>query len=293
MAAIDYSIWVLGYARTKVSGDFMGGSPVASNTGMFEIPMLYSLVVSAPGTSDRRVIAIDTGFGVSGFSSAEGTLSDSFTHIEWPDVVLGKIGFKPEEVDTVILTHMHADHCGNVVSFPNARVYVQRTEYEGWKKVRAGEVIEAAGPGSWALSSINWSNFDEFDQAIKAGRVTLLDGDQVVAPGITCRLASESHTFGSQWVEIETAAGPHIVAGDCVYWYVNIEKMWPAGYIQGNPWNVLQEFEKMKRLVGDKLPRIVPGHDMEVFSRNLNWTSGLNPVAEVYLAAGEISRRPA
>jgi len=48
--AADYSIWVLGYARTKVSGDFMGGSPIASNTGTFEIPMLYTLVVSAPGT---------------------------------------------------------------------------------------------------------------------------------------------------------------------------------------------------------------------------------------------------
>ena len=50
--AADYSIWVLGYARTKVSGDFMGGSPIASNTGTFEIPMLYTLVVSAPGARE-------------------------------------------------------------------------------------------------------------------------------------------------------------------------------------------------------------------------------------------------
>ena len=92
--AVDYSIWVLCYARTKVSGDFMGGSPVASNTGMFDIPMLYTLIVSAPGTAERRIIAVDTGFGVTGFSSAEGTLSDLFTDIEWPDIVLGKIGFK-------------------------------------------------------------------------------------------------------------------------------------------------------------------------------------------------------
>ncbi len=68
--AADYSIWVLCYARTKVSGDFMGGSPIASNTGTFEIPMLYTLVVSAPAAKERRVIAIDTGFGESGFASA-------------------------------------------------------------------------------------------------------------------------------------------------------------------------------------------------------------------------------
>jgi len=290
--AADYSIWALCYARTKVSGDFMGGSPIASNTGTFEIPMLYTLVVSAPAAKERRVIAIDTGFGESGFASAEEKLSGMFTEIEWPGAVLGKIGFRPDEVDTVILTHMHADHAGNVVAFPKAKVYVQREEYEGWTRLRRGELIKTAGPGSWALSSINWENFDRFDEKIAAGRVTLIDGDREVAPGITCRLASQSHTFGSQWVEIETPAGPHIVAGDCVYWYANLEKMWPPGYIQGNPWNVMRVFEKMSGIVGDKLPRVVPGHDMEVFKRNVNWTAGLNPVAELHLAAGERSRRP-
>jgi glyoxylase-like metal-dependent hydrolase (beta-lactamase superfamily II) len=290
--AADYSIWVLCYARTKVSGDFMGGSPVASNTGVFDIPMLYTLIVSAPDTVERRIIAVDTGFGVTGFSSAEEKLSGMFTEIEWPDTVLGKIGFHPEEVDTVILTHMHADHAGNVVSFPNARVYVQREEYEGWKRVRSGEEIKSNQIGSWALSSINWSNFDEFDQAIAAGRVTLLEGDCEVAPGITCRLASQSHTFGSQWVEVNTSSGPHIVAGDCVYWYANLERMWPPGYIQGNPWNVMKVLERMSGVVGPNLPRVVPGHDMEVFKRNVNWAAGLNPVAELHLAPGEKSRRP-
>jgi glyoxylase-like metal-dependent hydrolase (beta-lactamase superfamily II) len=290
--AVDYSIWVLCYARTKVSGDFMGGSPVASNTGMFDIPMLYTLIVSAPGTAERRIIAVDTGFGVTGFSSAEGTLSDLFTDIEWPDIVLGKIGFKPADVDTVVLTHMHADHAGNVVSFPNAKVFVQREEYEGWKRVRAGTEIRSNQLGSWALSSINWDNFDEFDAAIASSRVTLLEGDREIAPGITCRLASQSHTFGSQWVEVNTSSGPHIVAGDCVYWYANIEKMWPPGYIQGNPWNVVKVLEKMSDVVGPNLPRVVPGHDMEVFKRNVNWLVGPNPVAELHLAPGEKSRRP-
>jgi hypothetical protein len=31
---------------------------------------------------------------------------------------------------------------------------------------------------------------------------------------------------------------------------------------------------------------------MEVFTRNVHWTAGLNPVAELHLAPGERSRRP-
>jgi hypothetical protein len=68
--------------------------------------------------------------------------------------------------------------------------------------------------------------------------------------------------------------------------------MWPPGYIQGNPWNVMKVFEQMTGIIGNQLPRVVPGHDMEVFKRNVHWTAGLNPVAELHLAPGEKSRRP-
>ena len=54
----------------------------------------------------------------------------------------------------------------------------------------------------------------------------------------------------------------------------------------------MQVFEKMSGIVGDNLPRVVPGHDMEVFKRNVNWIIGPNPVAELHLASGEKSRRP-
>ena len=82
-----------------------------------------------------------------------------------------------------------------------------------------------------------------------------------------------------------------MIAGDCVYWYANIERNWPPGYLQGNPWNLMQAYERLRTLVGpNELQRIVPGHDMQVFTRHRTWLSGLNPVAEVHLAQGEPSR---
>jgi glyoxylase-like metal-dependent hydrolase (beta-lactamase superfamily II) len=43
---------------------------------------------------------------------------------------LGKLGLGPEDVDDVILTHLHWDHCANLGLFTQARFYVQRAELD-------------------------------------------------------------------------------------------------------------------------------------------------------------------
>ena len=47
---------------------------------------------------------------------------------ERPDKALIKIGIRPEEIDTVILTHLHWDHCYNNHLFPQAEFVVQKKE---------------------------------------------------------------------------------------------------------------------------------------------------------------------
>lgn len=282
----DHSIWSFCYARGRMPADFMGGCPICSNQGLVENPMVYSLVAGAPAKAKERLILVDTGFKTG--RSMTGATFDDF---EQPPAILAKVGYRPEDIDSVVLTHMHFDHAGNFDAFPKARIFVQRVEYERWKEVIAGIPDLGAGKQNWMLSSLDVEVFTRFDRAIAQGRVTFLEGDTEIAPGIWCRLAADTHTFGSQFVEVATSAGPHVVAGDCVYWYANIERMWPPGYVQGNPWNLLRTYERLRDLVGSAhLDRIVPGHDMEIFRRHRSWRAGLNPVAEIHLAKGEASR---
>jgi len=284
--AHDHSIWSYCYARGRIPTDMMGGCPVCSNQGMTDIPMLYSVIASAPVAAERRLILVDCGF-----KSGDSMTGSRFQNIEMPETVLAKTGFKPEDVDTLVLTHLHFDHAGNFDAFPNARIYVQRREYERWTEVIAAIPDLSLGKQHWALSSMDVEVLQRFGAAVDSGRAILLDGDTEIAPGVHCRLATDTHTFGSQWVEVETRSGPYVIAGDCVYWYANIERMWPPGYVQGNTWNLVATYDKLKALVGpDQLERIVPGHDMRVFTRHRNWLTGLNPVAEVHLASGETSR---
>jgi len=264
--------------------DFMGGSPIASNQGMTETPMLYTVIASESATKPRLVL-VDTGFkdGI----SMTGRPFDDF---ERPPAVLAKLGFTPEDVDLVVLTHLHFDHAGNFDVFPNAKIIVQQREYDEWLRVIASLTDTSAGKASWTLSSLDVAVFPRLERAIAEGRVQLVDGDTPIAPGITCRLAADTHTFGSQWLAVSTPDGPYAIAGDCVYRYANVERMWPPAYLQGNPWNMLAAFREMLAFVDGNVDRIIPGHDLEIFQRYPTWTEGANPVAEIRLAAGRISR---
>jgi len=285
VAFTDYSIWTFCFGRGRLPRDFVAGSPVASNQGTEEIPFLYSLIKSAPNAAEPRIIAIDAGFKEG--RSMTGAL---FDHVEQPATVLAKVGVTPAQVDTLILTHLHFDHAGNVEIYPNARIYLQRREYDGWKEVLAQLPPGDASKQSWQLSSLDIALFEPLDRAVADGRVILLDGDAEIAPGVICHLAADTHTFGSQWVEVRTPDGPYVIAGDCVYSYANIERLWPPGYLQGNAWNYVHLLEQLHGLVSGRLERIVPGHDMRLFDRVPSWVLGANPVAEIHLAAQEPSR---
>jgi len=275
----DWSIWGFCYALGRLPHDFLSGTPVASNRGTADVPMMVSLLKSRR----NQLVLIDTGFG-SG-TSMTGRKFDDFVR---SDELLRRFDIDPPKIETLVLTHMHFDHAGNLDSFPNARIYVQRYEYESWKRV-IDEFGGQAPKTHWAFSSLNVADFAALETAAADGRVVFLDGDADVADGVTCRLARDTHTFGSQWLEVATPDGSYAIAGDCCYTYENVERMWPPGYMQGNAWNMLREFQRMKAVAGEELARLVPGHDIALFDRHPSGKRQETRFIEVHLARGETS----
>src|SRR6478735_6116611 len=155
-----------------------------------------------------------------------------------------------DTIDTLVLTHLHFDHAGNLDAFPNARIFVQLYEYESWKKVLGRYGAGGITKDRWVFSSLDEHNFRALDRAIVQGRVIFLDGDHHLCDGITCRLARDTHSFGIQWLEVQTSGGPFALAGDVCYSYFCAERMWPPGYLQGNPWNMIEEIERIRNLAG-------------------------------------------
>ena len=79
-----------------------------------------------------EVILVDTGLPagtpeeVPDENSPAYTGKDICTYVE----ALAALGYKPEQVTKILLTHRHADHSGELKSFPSAKVYVNRNEMD-------------------------------------------------------------------------------------------------------------------------------------------------------------------
>jgi len=115
--------------------------------------------------------------------------------------LLRSSGIDPDDVEQVVLTHLHFDHVGGLVEFPNARVVVQAAEWAA----RDDERMVSRG-------AYNPSDIDHGHDRVEISGDHDLFGDGTV----TC-LLTDGHTAGHQSVRVRTETGTFVICGDCCY----------------------------------------------------------------------------
>jgi glyoxylase-like metal-dependent hydrolase (beta-lactamase superfamily II) len=172
-----------------------------------------------------------------------------------PQLALRGVNVKPEDVTDIIISHIHWDHADGADLFPNARVWVQREEYDHHISPSGEQRDRAIDPDDAKM----------FASLMKRGRVELVKGDSVeIIPGITV-FTGGKHTFASQYATVRTAAGPVVLASDNAYLYENLESRRPIAQTLDSLSNLAAQ-ARMLRLAGS-VRRVVPGHDALVFVR--------------------------
>lgn len=69
-----------------------------------------------------RAWVVDTGF------DAHTARKRQRTYLQHPSVLLREVDVEASQVEDVVITHMHYDHCANMSGFPNARFHIQEDE---------------------------------------------------------------------------------------------------------------------------------------------------------------------
>lgn len=211
-----------------------------------EVPVLAWYVEGG----GRRIL-VDTG----GHDPNEVQLHAPYrrTPAQDPVAALAVLGVAPEEIDTIILTHLHWDHASNTHRFPQARVLVQREELR-----------YAAAP----LPPHQWAYRVHPPLAPHWDRYEAIDGDLEVAKGVSVHL-TPGHTPGLQGVAVRTASRVYYIASD----NVPLAEMWHATERYGTshwPGSIHVDLEayvkSLKRIegLGDV---ILPSHDASVLEQ--------------------------
>ena len=169
---------------------------------------------------------------------------------------LAALGVAPESIETVIISHLHYDHCGNYDLFPRARYHLQDREMAyATGRCMCHQSLRAPFEADDVLAMV---------RKVFAGRATFHDGHAVIASGLTVHLIG-GHSKGLQSVRVKTRCGYVVLAADATHLYAHIDggRVYPTTY---NLEEVVEGYATLKKLATS--PRyVVPGHDPLVLQR--------------------------
>ncbi len=166
---------------------------------------IHSFVVEAPG---RRII-VDTCLG----NDKQNRLVPYWNDRQGPFLAdLADAGFPPESIDTVVCTHLHADHVGWntmlrdgkwVPTFPQARYLVGRVEYEHWRD-------------NTAHADTRHALADSVTPIVDAGLADLVETEHRICDEISL-IPSVGHTPGHVSVRIVSRGEEALITGDFMH----------------------------------------------------------------------------
>lgn len=217
----------------------------------------------------KQNILIETGIG--------NKLGEKMRQIYQPQAKLLEslkaTGGRPEEINVVINSHLHFDHCGwntviqngkAVPTFPNARYYAPYGEWEVAKLQRERD----------AVSYISGN----YDPLIASGQMQLLKQDSEIAPGISTR-TYPGHTRAMMAILIQSGGQTACYISDLIPSSAHLDLTWGMSF----DLYPLETIENKKRFYKEAIPGkwlTLFTHDPRIYAAHLDFSDKKKIIAK-------------
>lgn len=174
--------------------------------------------------TDKQRILVDTGYGDK-LSEKERSFI-SLTGERRLLESLERLGIGPLDVDVVINTHLHADHCGGNTTYDENGALAPTLPWATYCIQRL-ELADAAFPNERTRATYLPENFQPLEQA---GQLRVLWGDTRLTDEVRV-IVAPGHTRAHQCVVVESGGQTALFLGDVASWPVHMERLtWVPAY---------------------------------------------------------------
>jgi glyoxylase-like metal-dependent hydrolase (beta-lactamase superfamily II) len=180
-------------------------------------------------------------------------------------------GFRPQDVDLVINTHLHGDHCGGntrrdengelVATFPRATYMMQRLE-----------LADACFPNERTRASYLAENYMPLGNGCQeepGGALQILNGDTQITPELRTR-TTPGHTRAHQSIIIESRGEAGIFLADAAAWAVSLERLSWIPAFDVEPLVSLETKRSLQRWAANRKALLFFQHDPAVAAGTLH-----------------------
>ncbi len=173
-------------------------------------------------TVDCNILLVETGSNTVLIDSGNG----GFSGVTAGKLVenLAALQITPAQIDTIVITHAHADHVGgltgeaNSLTFPNARYYVANAEWNFWTAQNVAFPTNFRGGAEMAQS---FTSAAQQQLGAIRDRVTRFEVNREIIPAFTA-LPTPGHTPGHVAIRIQAGDAALIHTADVVHTHINL-----------------------------------------------------------------------
>jgi glyoxylase-like metal-dependent hydrolase (beta-lactamase superfamily II) len=222
----------------------------------------------------QHTVLIETGIG----NKQSAKMKEILLNQELLPQSLAAAGFRPDEVDIVINSHLHFDHCGwNTTlqadgtvtpTFPNARYFAHFDEVEHGHRQFERDRVSYLSPN--------------YDPLIESGQMTLLTNqsiqiDPMIVPGVSVELFP-GHTRQLMGIHIESEGQRACYISDLIPTSAHLDPTWVMGY----DLDPLESIEQKKRFYRRAIPEkwlVLFTHDHQTPMATIELSDKGKPIA--------------